>query len=159
MSVLSNLKLSDTSPRAKLSPVARKRQKLLEQIDLQLKAAVAFLSNEQFVQEVQRWARVEGSDDKQLVTRKKSVRPWWWRNDVGRLMLSVRAATACWNLLKARSRSRSALPRTSRRPSRLCGRPLPPASSTTSFRSPLAVPFRRRRLPSPEYPAEGTLRP
>ncbi len=27
MSVLSNLKLSDTSPRAKLSPVARKRQK------------------------------------------------------------------------------------------------------------------------------------
>lgn len=91
MSALSNLKLSDTSPRAKLSPVARKRLKLLEQIDLQLKAAAAFLAGESFQQEVQRWARVEGSDDKQLVTRKKPVRPWWWRNDVGRLMLSVRA--------------------------------------------------------------------
>lgn len=91
MSVLSGLKLSDTSPRAKLSPVARKRQKLLEQIDLQLKAAAAFVSGEQFLQEVQRWARVEGSTDKQLVTKSKPVRPWWWRNDVGRLMLSVRS--------------------------------------------------------------------
>lgn len=64
MSVLASLKLSDTSPRAKLSPVARKRLKLLEQIDLQLEAAAAFLAGETFQQEVQRWTRVEGHADK-----------------------------------------------------------------------------------------------
>jgi len=91
MSVIANLKLSDVSPRAKLSPVARKRQKLLEQIDLQLKAAAAFLAGETFQQEVQRWVRVEGEGDKQLITKTRPVRAWWWRNDVGRLMLSVRS--------------------------------------------------------------------
>lgn len=102
MSVLANLKLSDTSPRAKLSPVARKRQKLLDQIDLQLKAATAFLAGETVQQDVQRWVRVEGSDDKQLVTRKKPVRPWWWRNDVGRLMLSVRAGNRLLDLAEGK---------------------------------------------------------
>lgn len=102
MSVLSNLKLSDVSPRAKLSPVARKRTKLLDQIDLQLKAATAFLSNEQFVQEVQRWVHVEGNSDKQLVTKKKPVRPWWWRDDVGRLMLSVRAGNRLLELAEGK---------------------------------------------------------
>jgi hypothetical protein len=56
-----------------------------------MKAATAFVAGETFQQEVQWWVRVQGSDNKQLVTRKKPVRPWWWRNDVGRLMLSVRA--------------------------------------------------------------------
>ncbi len=102
MSVLSNLKLSNTSPRAKLSPVARKRQKLLEQIELQEKAAAAFVSGEQFLQEVQRWARVDGSDDKQLVTKRKPVRPWWWRNDVGKLMLSVRAGNRLLELAEGK---------------------------------------------------------
>jgi hypothetical protein len=102
MSVLSNLKLSDTSPRAKLSPVARKRQKLLEQLDLQLKAAAAFVMGQQFLQEVQRWVRVEGSADKQLITKKKPVRPWWWRNDVGRLMLSVRAGNRLLELAEGK---------------------------------------------------------
>lgn len=91
MSVLATLKLSDTSPRAKLSTVARKRQKLLEQIDLQLKAAAAFLAGDTFQQEIQRWVRVEGSANKQLVTKARPVRAWWWRNDVGKLMLSARS--------------------------------------------------------------------
>jgi len=91
MPLLSQLKLSTTSPRENLSPVARKRLKLLEQIDLQIRAAAAFLADEQFVREVQRWVRVEGSNDKQLVTQKKPVRPWWWQNDTGRVMLSLRA--------------------------------------------------------------------
>lgn len=102
MSALANLKLSDTSPRARLSPVARKRLRLLEQIDLQLKAATAFLAGETFHQEVQRWARVEGSDDKQLLTGKKPVRPWWRRNDVGKLMLSVRTGNRLLELAEGK---------------------------------------------------------
>lgn len=102
MSMLSNLKLSDVSPRAKLSPVARKRLKLLEQIDLQLKAAAASLAGELFTRDVQRWVRVEGSNDKQLVTQKKPVRHWWWRNDVGKLMLSVRAGNRLLELAEGK---------------------------------------------------------
>jgi hypothetical protein len=90
MSSLSQLKLSISSPRTQLSPVARKRRKLLEQIDLQRKAADAAIAGEEFFQEVRRWVRVEGSDEKQLIEHNRPVRRWWWTNDVGAVMFSVR---------------------------------------------------------------------
>ncbi len=85
MSKLSTLALSAASPRQQLSPVARKRRKLLEQIELQQQAAEAAITGNQFAQEIQRWQRVEGTADKQLVTVKKPVRPWWWKNEVGKV--------------------------------------------------------------------------
>lgn len=87
---LSELKLSDHSPREGLSPVARKRLKLVGQLDLQMQAAEHALRNEVFIQEVQRWERIEGSNDKQLVTRSRPVRPWWWTSGSGAIMLSLR---------------------------------------------------------------------
>lgn len=93
--------LRHLAPREALAG-ARKRQKLLEQVDLQLKAATAFLAGETFQQEVQRWIRVEGTADKQLVTKSKPVRHWWWRNDVGRLMLSVRVGNRLLELAEGK---------------------------------------------------------
>lgn len=98
MSVLSSLKLSTASPRARLTPVVRKRMKLLGQIDLQTRAAQAFLAGEPFHYEVQRWVRPEGSSDKQLVTQKKPVRHCWWSNEAGQLMISLRVGNRMLDL-------------------------------------------------------------
>jgi uncharacterized protein YabN with tetrapyrrole methylase and pyrophosphatase domain len=90
MPALSTLKLSVASPRTQLSPVARKRRKLIEQIDLQRKAADAAILGDEFFQQVKRWERVEGTEEKHLLEVSKPVRRWWWTNDVGAIMFSVR---------------------------------------------------------------------
>jgi hypothetical protein len=98
MSKLSMLALSAASPRQQLSPVARKRRKLIDQIELQAKAAEAAIAGNQFAHEVQRWQRVDGHADKQLVTLRKPVRPWWWKNEVGKIMLSLRQGSRIMEL-------------------------------------------------------------
>jgi len=90
MSVLSSLTLSAASPREKLTPVARKRMKLLEQLDIQITAADCELNGSEYLHSVRRWARVEGSTDKQLITKPVMVRRWWWPNEHGKLMVALR---------------------------------------------------------------------
>jgi hypothetical protein len=103
MSHLANLKLSQTSPRDKLSPVARKRGKLLEQLDLQISAAAHAVKGEEFLHEVRRWVHVEGSADKQLITQKKPVRRWWWQNEVGAVMLSLRQGNRVMDIAEGKT--------------------------------------------------------
>lgn len=90
MSTLSTLKLSAASPRQQLSATDRLRRKLLEQLDLQIRAAIAMVAGEPFYYEVQRWVRQNGSNDKVLTTITRQVRPWWWTNAFGTIMLSLR---------------------------------------------------------------------
>jgi hypothetical protein len=98
MSKLSTLALSAASRRQQLSPVTRKRRKLIEQIELQAKAAEAAIAGNQFTHEVQRWQRVEGQTDKQLVTLRKPVRHWRWKNEIGKIMLSLRQGSGIMEL-------------------------------------------------------------
>lgn len=90
MSTLSTLKLSAASPRQQLSPTDRLRRKLLEQLDLQIRAAICKIAGEPFHYEVQRWVRQNGSSDKVLTTITRQVRPWWWTNSFGVIMFSLR---------------------------------------------------------------------
>ena len=90
MTLLDKLTLSAASPREKLSPVARKRLKLLEQLDIQIAAAEAELNGTDFLHSVHRWVRVEGSTEKQLITKPVHVKRWWWPNEHGKLMVSLR---------------------------------------------------------------------
>lgn len=90
MTLLDKLTLSDASPREKLSPVARKRLKLLEQLDIQITAAEAEINGTDFLHSIRRWVRVEGSTEKQLITKPVQVKRWWWSNEQGKLMVSLR---------------------------------------------------------------------
>ncbi|MFO3797949.1 MAG: DUF6641 family protein, partial [Anaerolineales bacterium] len=92
MSHLSKLTLSTKSPRQSLSPVERKRRTLIEQIGLQIAATQAALRNETYMQPVIRWEKQDGTDQKTAVTTLKPVRPWWWSNETGKVMLSIRVA-------------------------------------------------------------------
>ena len=90
MSNLSKLKLTTTSPREPLTPLARKRIKLLRRLDQQIAAAEAEMRDEQFMEEIKRWVRNEETGDKQLITKERPVRTWWWQNQHGAWMISLR---------------------------------------------------------------------
>lgn len=59
MSDLSKLTLSASSPRQPMTPLARKRVKLLRNLDQQIATAEAETRDEEFLQEVKRWVRNE----------------------------------------------------------------------------------------------------
>lgn len=90
MSLLSTLTFSSASPRERLSPVARKRMKLLEQLDVQITAAECELDGSDYLHSIRKWVRVEGSTEKQLITKPVHVKRWWWTNELGKLMVSLR---------------------------------------------------------------------
>jgi hypothetical protein len=90
MSNLSKLTLTTTSPRQPITPLARKRIKLLQRLDQQIEAAEAFLRDEQFMEEIKRWIRDDDTGDKQLITKERPVRTWWWQNQHGAWMISLR---------------------------------------------------------------------
>lgn len=90
MAHLSKLTLSATSPREPQTPLARKRIKLLRRMDQQIEAAEAELRDEQFMEEIKRWVRDEETGDEQLIAKERPVRKWWWQNQHGSWMISLR---------------------------------------------------------------------
>lgn len=90
MSILSKLTLTATSPREPITPLARKRIKLLNRIEQQISVAEAELRDEQFMEEVKRWVRNEETGDKTLIATERPVRKWWWKNQHGAWMISLR---------------------------------------------------------------------
>lgn len=90
MAHLTKLKLSKTSPREPLTPLAHKRIKLLRRLDQQIEGAQAELRDEQFMEEIKRWVRNDETGDKTLITTERPVKKWWWKNQHGALMISLR---------------------------------------------------------------------
>jgi len=45
---------------------------------------------ELYLHSVRRWVRVEGSTEKQLITKPVHVRRWWWTDERGKIMVSLR---------------------------------------------------------------------
>ena len=90
MSVLSKLKLSASTPNEPITPLARKRLKLITKMDQQIAAAEAEARDEEFVERVRKWVRDEETGEKSLVTKQLPVRKWWWQNADGITMVSLR---------------------------------------------------------------------
>ena len=70
--------------------MARKRIKLLRKLDQQIEAAQAEANDEEFLEEVRSWIRDEQTGEKCLVTKQRPVRKWWWQNQHGAWMISLR---------------------------------------------------------------------
>ena len=90
MSNLEKLTLSATSPREPMTPLARKRIKLLRKLEQQIEVAEAEARDEEFLEEIKRWVRNEETGEKSLITQNKPVRKWWWQNQHGAWMISLR---------------------------------------------------------------------
>ena len=68
MSHLSKLTLTETSPRKPITPLARKRQKLLQKLDIQIEAANAEINGIDFVEDASKW--VTDKENRRTKTRK-----------------------------------------------------------------------------------------
>ena len=90
MTILDKLQLSSASPREPLTPLSRKRKRLLQKLDKQIQAAQAEERDEEFLEEVTRWVRSEATGDKEPITMHRPFKKWWWQNQHGVWMLSLR---------------------------------------------------------------------
>lgn len=90
MSNLSKLTLTTTTPNQPLTPLARKRIKLLRKLDQQLLAAECASEGMEHTEEVKRWVKIEQTGEKELITQSRPVKKWWWANEHGALMLTLK---------------------------------------------------------------------
>ena len=90
MSILSKLTLTATSPRQPMTPLARKRIKLLQKLEQQIAAAEAEANDEQFMEEIRRWVKDGDTGDKKSVIFERPVKKWWWQNEHGAWMITLR---------------------------------------------------------------------
>ena len=90
MSILSKLTLTATSPRQPMTSLARKRIKLLHKLELQITAAKAEANDEHHMEEIKRWIKDAETGDKQLKTIERPVKKWWWQNEHGAWMITLR---------------------------------------------------------------------
>ncbi|MEP2980689.1 MAG: hypothetical protein ABJO86_14450 [Lentilitoribacter sp.] len=90
MSNLSKLTLTTTTPNQPLTPLARKRIKLLRKLDQQLLAAECTSEGIEHTEEVERWVKNEQTGEKELIIQSRPVKKWWWANEHGALMLTLK---------------------------------------------------------------------
>lgn len=81
MSILKNLKLStETRAKAIASPEVRRREKLLTNIEHQIKAAEASLKGELYTYPAMRNMKHVETGERVRREVQVTVRPWWWKD-------------------------------------------------------------------------------
>ena len=91
MPMLDKLKLTEKTPHAAFStPEAHLRRKFLSAIDTQIAAAEARSQGQPFIRRGKRW--LPDGEGGERVLKEVPVRflPWWWQDEAGKLMLTLR---------------------------------------------------------------------
>ena len=90
MTFLDQLRTTDAVPKRDLSPAGRFRRRLVDALDQQAALAKAEAANETYVPTKQRWVRNKTSGDKELKVIPIRVRRWWWKDETGKVFLSLK---------------------------------------------------------------------
>ena len=98
MVVIKNFTLVAVPKLVANDPVAKRRAKLLEQLEQQKQLA----ANPSFVVVEHKWRKVEDGS-KQLVERHKRVKRWWLTNGAGQLFVTVRYGAKLIELEKGKT--------------------------------------------------------
>lgn len=90
VSNLSKLTLTTTTPNQPLTPLARKRIKLIRKLDQQLLAAEAEREGIEYKEDVKRWTDNAETGQREAVMFSRPVKKWWWPNQHGALMITLK---------------------------------------------------------------------
>ena len=90
MSGLSALKFTNIKRQQGNSPQHARRQKLCSKLDEQIQLAKAEQSGTQFVPTKLRTVKDEATGETRKVETPKKLKPWWWKDDKGKLCITVR---------------------------------------------------------------------
>jgi Family of unknown function (DUF6641) len=89
--MLDSLKLTEKTPYAAFStPEAHLRRKFLSALDTQIAAAEAHSENKPFLRRGKRWLPDQQTGERVLKEVPLRFLPWWWRDEAGKLMLTLR---------------------------------------------------------------------
>ena len=89
MPLLSSLKLVAATRVSRLTGTERRRLKLLDRIDDQIRCAESQLKNETYVVSRKIWQVDENGKDIQVTVPRK-IRSWFWRDLSGQVFISLR---------------------------------------------------------------------
>jgi hypothetical protein len=90
MSGLSALKFTNSKRQQGNSPQHARRQKLCSKLDEQILLAKAEQSGTQFAPTKLRTIKDEVTGETRKVETPKKLKPWWWKDDKGKLCITVR---------------------------------------------------------------------
>lgn len=90
MSGLSALKFTNSKRQQGNSPLHARRQKLCIKLDEQILLAKADQSGTQFSPTKLRTVKDEATGETRKVEIPKKLKPWWWKDDKGKMCITVR---------------------------------------------------------------------
>lgn len=102
MGTLSALKLTAALKPQSISPVHQRRSKLARRIDEQISLASAALQGQHFAAVKVRTIRDKETGVRRSVESSKRVKAWWFKQDNGKLALSVRYGAKILELAKGK---------------------------------------------------------
>ncbi len=92
MSLLDKLTLAQKDRNILNKPEVRLRNRLVEKIDLQIEALKAREEGRTFTPHIKRWVTNPETGEKELKDVPQRFSQWWWRDEHGKLMVSLRYA-------------------------------------------------------------------
>lgn len=102
MAILASLKLVSATRMTRLTDTERRRLKLVDKLDDQIKCIQAALNNQVYVKSKIAWrTNDEGKDEQVTITR--AVRPWWWQDIKGQLFIAIKYGTQPMELAKGKT--------------------------------------------------------
>lgn len=102
MSVLSKFKLVSATQNRNSAEVLR-RNKLTGKIAHQIAAAKAHIAGDTYAAKRAKFVKDAESGERKQVEMSTRVRPWWWKSESGKLMLSVRYGSKPLELSKGKN--------------------------------------------------------
>jgi hypothetical protein len=102
MGTLSALKLTAATKPQHVSPVQQRRLKLVRRIDEQIELASALLQGKHFAAVKVRTITDKETGVRRAVESSKRVKAWWFKQDNGKLALSVRYGAKVLELAKGK---------------------------------------------------------
>ncbi len=102
MSVLSKFKLVSATQNRNSAEVLR-RSKLTGKIAHQISAAKAQIAGDTYAAKRAKFVKDAESGERKQVEISTRVRPWWWKSESGKLMLSVRYGSKALELAKGKN--------------------------------------------------------
>jgi len=102
MAILGNLKLVAASRMHRLSDTERRRLKLVDKLDDQLKCVEAATKSESYTKQKKAW-RTNDDGLEEQVTITRTIRPWWWQDIKGNLFVAIKYGTQPIELAKGKT--------------------------------------------------------
>jgi hypothetical protein len=102
MAILGNLKLVAASRMHRLSDTERRRLKLVDKLDDQLKCVEAATKSESYTKQKKAW-RTNDDGLEEQVTITRTIQPWWWQDIKGNLFVAIKYGTQPIELAKGKT--------------------------------------------------------